>query len=135
VVALGNTLACEACASSSRFGTHARSAGRPAKTAVTTVNRTGIFRETDFLKNLRVRLRANVITSSVPCPAPIMEHVEILLWHHEIQWQMSAVAASVAAGSPTGLWRMSGHPAVQHALRNHFFDALGLPRMLVLGPA
>jgi RNA-directed DNA polymerase len=44
-------------------------------------------------------------------------------------------AASVAAGSPTGLWRMSGHPAVQHALRNHFFDALGLPRMLVLGPA
>ena len=24
-------------------------------------------------------------------------------------------AASVAAGSPTGLWRMSGHPAVQHA--------------------
>jgi RNA-directed DNA polymerase len=44
-------------------------------------------------------------------------------------------AASVAAGSPTGLWRMSGHPAVQHALRNHFFDALGLPRMLVPGPA
>jgi RNA-directed DNA polymerase len=44
-------------------------------------------------------------------------------------------AASVAAGSPTGLWRMSGHPAVQHALRNHFFDALGLPRMPVLGPA
>src|SRR6266850_913969 len=36
-------------------------------------------------------------------------------------------AASVAAGSPTGLWRMSGHPAVQHALRNHVFDSLGLP--------
>lgn len=34
-------------------------------------------------------------------------------------------AASVAAGSPTGLWRMSGHPAVQHALRNHAFDSLG----------
>ena len=44
-------------------------------------------------------------------------------------------AASVAAGSPTGLWRMSGHPAVQHALRNHVFDALGLPRILVLVPA
>lgn len=31
-------------------------------------------------------------------------------------------AASVAAGSATGLWRMSGHPAVQHALRYHVFD-------------
>jgi RNA-directed DNA polymerase len=39
--------------------------------------------------------------------------------------------AAIAAGSPTGLWRMSGHPAVQHALRNHFFDALGLPRLYV----
>ena len=35
--------------------------------------------------------------------------------------------AAVAAGSPTGFWRMSGHPAVQMALRNHAFDALGLP--------
>ena len=26
--------------------------------------------------------------------------------------------AAVAAGSPTGFWRMSGHPAVQQALRN-----------------
>jgi RNA-directed DNA polymerase len=40
-------------------------------------------------------------------------------------------AAAVAAGSPTGLWRMSGHPAVQHALRNHVFDSLGLPRIFV----
>jgi RNA-directed DNA polymerase len=40
-------------------------------------------------------------------------------------------AASVAAGSSTGLWRMSGHPAVQHALRNHVFDSLGLPRLHV----
>jgi RNA-directed DNA polymerase len=40
-------------------------------------------------------------------------------------------AASVAAGSPTGLWRMSGHPAVQHALRNHVFDSLGLPRLFM----
>ena len=37
--------------------------------------------------------------------------------------------AAVAAGSPTGFWRMSGHPAVQQALRNHYFDSLGLPRL------
>jgi hypothetical protein len=35
-------------------------------------------------------------------------------------------AASVAAGSPTGLWRMSGHPAV-HALRNHVSTLLVSP--------
>jgi RNA-directed DNA polymerase len=39
--------------------------------------------------------------------------------------------AAVAAGSPTGLWRMSSHPAVQMALRNHVFDSLGLPRLYV----
>ena len=39
--------------------------------------------------------------------------------------------AAVAAGSPTGFWRMSGHPAVQEALRNHYFDSLGLPRLHV----
>jgi RNA-directed DNA polymerase len=39
--------------------------------------------------------------------------------------------AAVAAGSPTGFWRMSGHPAVQTALRNHTFDSLGLPRLYV----
>ena len=33
------------------------------------------------------------------------------------------------SGSPTGFWRMSGHPAVQQALRNHYFDSLGLPRL------
>ena len=37
--------------------------------------------------------------------------------------------AAVAASSPTGFWRMSGHPAVQQALRNHSFDLLGLPRL------
>jgi len=37
--------------------------------------------------------------------------------------------AAVAAGSPTGFWRMSRHPAVQMALRNHTFDDLGLPRL------
>jgi RNA-directed DNA polymerase len=39
--------------------------------------------------------------------------------------------AAVAAGSPTGFWRMSGHPAVQQTLRNPFFDGLGLPRLYV----
>jgi RNA-directed DNA polymerase len=39
--------------------------------------------------------------------------------------------AAVAAGSPTRFWRMSGHPAVQMALRNHVFDSLGLPRLYV----
>ena len=32
---------------------------------------------------------------------------------------VSQFRAAVAAGSPTGFWRMSGHPAVQAALRNH----------------
>ena len=42
--------------------------------------------------------------------------------------------AAVAAGSPTGFWRMSGHPAVQQALRNHYFDSLGLPRIFMPVP-
>jgi RNA-directed DNA polymerase len=37
--------------------------------------------------------------------------------------------AAVAAGSPTRFWRMSGHPAVQQALRNYYFDSIGLPRL------
>src|SRR4051794_23967163 len=44
---------------------------------------------------------------------------------------VSKFRAAVAAGSPTGFWRMSGHPAVQSALRNHHFDSLGLPRLYV----
>jgi RNA-directed DNA polymerase len=43
--------------------------------------------------------------------------------------------AAVAAGSPTGFWRMSGHPAVQQALRNPYFDGLGLPRLYVAAQA
>ena len=43
--------------------------------------------------------------------------------------------AAVAAGSPTGLWRMSGHPAVQQALRNDYFETLGLPRILCARPS
>jgi RNA-directed DNA polymerase len=38
--------------------------------------------------------------------------------------------AAVAAGSPTGFWRMSGHPAVQQALRNPYFDSIGLPAFM-----
>jgi RNA-directed DNA polymerase len=37
--------------------------------------------------------------------------------------------AAVAVGSPSGFWRMSGHPAVQQALRNAYFDSMGLPRL------
>jgi RNA-directed DNA polymerase len=43
--------------------------------------------------------------------------------------------AAVAAGSPTGFWRMSAHPAVQQALRNPSFDSLGLPRLYLSAPA
>src|SRR5271166_130699 len=39
--------------------------------------------------------------------------------------------AAVAAGSATGIWRKSGHPSVQQALRNRYFDSLGLPRIYV----
>ena len=43
--------------------------------------------------------------------------------------------AAVAAGSPTGFWRMSGHPAVHQALRNNYFDSIGLPRLSVSSTA
>jgi RNA-directed DNA polymerase len=43
--------------------------------------------------------------------------------------------AAVAAGSPTGFWRMAGHPAVQQALRNRYFDSIGLPRLSVSSDA
>ncbi len=43
--------------------------------------------------------------------------------------------AAVAAGSPTGFCRMSGHPAVQQALRNRYFDSIGLPRVGVTSDA
>jgi RNA-directed DNA polymerase len=37
--------------------------------------------------------------------------------------------AAVAAGSPTGFWRMSRHPAVHQALPISYFDSIGLPRV------
>ena len=43
--------------------------------------------------------------------------------------------AAVAAGSTTGFWRMSSHPAVQQALRNRYFDSVGLPRLAVSSSA
>jgi RNA-directed DNA polymerase len=37
--------------------------------------------------------------------------------------------AAVAAGSPTGPWRMAHHAAVQQAFPTAYFDSLGLPRL------
>ena len=48
---------------------------------------------------------------------------------------VSKFQAATAAGSSTGFWRMSGHPAVQQALRNHYFDSLGLPQLHVSAQA
>ena len=69
----------------------------------------------------------------------IRQRLRMYLWR---QWQngrhrfqelrrrgVSKFNAAVAAGSPTGFWRMSGHPAVQQALRNRYFDAIRLPRV------
>ena len=77
--------------------------------------------------------------------ARIRRRLRMYLWR---QWQngrnrfkelrqrgVSKFPAAVAAGSPTGFWRMSGHPAVQQALRNHHFDSLGLPRLYVAAQA
>jgi RNA-directed DNA polymerase len=71
----------------------------------------------------------------------IRRRLRMYLWR---QWQngrnrfkelrrrgVPTFGAAVAAGSPTGLWRMSGHPAVQQALRNDYFDSVGLPRLAV----
>ena len=71
----------------------------------------------------------------------IRRRLRMYLWR---QWQsgrhrfqelrrrgVSQFHAAVAAGSPTGFWRMSGHPAVQQALRNRYFDSVGLPRLAV----
>ncbi len=35
----------------------------------------------------------------------------------------------------TGLWRMSGRPAIQQALGDDYFESLGLPRIYVPAPA
>ena len=69
----------------------------------------------------------------------IRQRLRMYLWR---QWQngrhrfqelrrrgVSKFNAAGAAGSPTGFWRMSGHPAVQQALRNRYFDAIRLPRV------
>jgi RNA-directed DNA polymerase len=45
-------------------------------------------------------------------------------------WRQSSPQRS-RAGTPTGLWRMSGDPAVQQALHNGYFDSLGLARLYV----
>ena len=69
----------------------------------------------------------------------IRRRLRLYLWR---QWQngrnrfqelrrrgVPKFGAAVAAGSPTGLWRMSGHVGVQQALRNGDFDSVGLPRL------
>jgi hypothetical protein len=45
---------------------------------------------------------------------------------------ISKFQAAVAAGTPTGFWRMSRYPAVQQALRNAYFDSIGLPRVAAI---
>lgn len=69
----------------------------------------------------------------------IRQRLRMYLWH---QWSsgrnrfaelrrrgVPKMRAAVAAGSPTGMWRMSRHPAVQQALRNTYFDSIGVPRL------
>jgi len=71
--------------------------------------------------------------------ASIRRRLRMYLWR---QWQngrnrfrelrrhgVSKFGAAVAAGSPTGYWRMSRHPALQQALHKAYFDAFGLPRL------
>ena len=48
---------------------------------------------------------------------------------------VSKFHAAVAAGSPTGFWRMSSAPGGAKALRNHDFDSIGLPRLHVSAQA
>ena len=71
--------------------------------------------------------------------ARIRRRLRMYIWR---QWQngpnrfkelrrrgVPKLRAAVAAGSPTGFWRMSRHPAVQQALRNDYSDSIGLPRV------
>jgi hypothetical protein len=77
---------------------------------------------------------ANRTTDTAPggrCEANIRHNLFNELRRHGVP----KFNAAVAAGSPTGFWRMSGHPAVQQALRNHYFDSLGLPRLYISAQA
>ena len=71
-----------------------------------------------------------------PQEAWIRRRLRVYLWR---QWRtrqnrfaelrrrgIAKFPAAVAGGSPTGLWRMTGHPAVQQALRTDYFESLGL---------
>jgi RNA-directed DNA polymerase len=91
------------------------------------------------VQNRRQLLRLSIVLTTLE--AWIRRRLRMYLWR---QWQngqnrfkelrrrgVSKFHAAVAAGSPTGFWRMSGHPAVQQALRNEYFDSLGLPRIHV----
>ena len=106
----------------------------------------GVDSLVDLIKIHREMPRASALTSAAsagPCGPPrrvtIRRRLRLYLWR---QWRtrqnrfaelrrrgVAKFAAAVAAGSPTGLWRMSGHPAVQQALRNDYFESLGLPQI------
>ena len=71
--------------------------------------------------------------------AHIRRRLRMVLWR---QWRtgrnrfralrrrgVSRFHAAVAAGSPTGLWRMSGHWALHQALPIAYFDSVGLLRL------
>jgi len=77
--------------------------------------------------------------------ARIRRRLRMMIWRQwgngqtryvNLRWfGLAHFAAAVAAGSPTGFWSMSRHPAVQQALPNAYFDSLGLPRVSVTSNA
>ena len=66
----------------------------------------------------------------------IRRRLRLYLWR---QWRTRKTLRGVTlsrrskvarrSSGTTGLWRMSGHPAVQQALRNDYFESLGLPQI------
>jgi hypothetical protein len=139
------------------FGTHSvrSSAGYPLKNAMT-ASYFPKFAETPcgvFVEKLAPYLvgwrgyfgfcQTPVVLSNLD--AWIRRRLRIYLWR---QWKngktrfrelrrrgVPQLRAAVAAGSPTGFWRMCSHPAVQQALRNNYFDSIGLPRLSVSSTA
>ena len=59
-------------------------------------------------------------------PEEVRETVDLYLDGKIEQWY-----SLQGKPGPTGFWRISGHPAVQQAPRNHYFGSLGLPRLYV----
>ena len=64
--------------------------------------------------------------------AAALSAARVLLGHKPTRrGRCELLSASHLAAGAISFWRMSGHPAVQQALRNHYFDSLGLPRLHV----